>query len=161
LRYYASTSICNAPSYIYHDGIALAYWGSSMQTRNNEFLNVAMHEICHAMGVDHSALAQTLMYPTYQFDGTGVPKLYFLTYDDARALQSLYGTVPVSGTPGFVPHRYYLYSKMASGAFRRYSTYWKFADPEIGMINREEIQLYLSIPDPYLTNPTYIHKPGD
>lgn len=72
--------------------VRLAYYGHRMATRDNEFLNVAMHEIAHGTGMKHSQYSTAMMYATYQVVN-GVPRLYFLADDDIQGLQSLYGSV--------------------------------------------------------------------
>lgn len=47
---------------------------------------VATHELGHALGLDHSAVPNALMYPVLTPQTTG------LTQDDAAAIQALYGT---------------------------------------------------------------------
>ena len=61
-----------------------------------EFLEgVATHEIGHALGLDHSDLPNTLMFPTY-WDGCRI------AIDDLQGIWTLYGCpISVSGPSGF------------------------------------------------------------
>lgn len=52
----------------------------------NSFYIVAMHEIGHSIGIEHSSVFGSLMYPTYNSSLTG------LTSDDISAGRNIYGT---------------------------------------------------------------------
>jgi len=80
-----------------------------------DFQTVATHEIGHLIGLDHSGLANAVMYP-YGDSGTGGIK-YALAIDDAIGSAALYpnsaivnwvggikGTVTVDGSPAFGAH---------------------------------------------------------
>lgn len=60
-----------------------------------KLLWVAVHELGHSIGLEHSELKGAVMYPWYQhFEGGD----FNLTYDDIAGLQSIYGSPVVAST---------------------------------------------------------------
>lgn len=49
---------------------------------------MAVHEIGHSLGLDHSKKPEAIMYPTYRYAD---PNTFRLSADDIRSIQSLYG----------------------------------------------------------------------
>nr|XP_048290425.1 matrilysin [Myodes glareolus] len=52
------------------------------------FLYAATHEFGHSLGLSHSSVPESVMYPTYE---NGHPKDFGLTEDDIEGIQKLYG----------------------------------------------------------------------
>ena len=53
-----------------------------------KLLSVAVHELGHSIGLEHSQEKGAIMYPWYQhFDGDD----FDLTYDDIAGIQNIYG----------------------------------------------------------------------
>lgn len=50
---------------------------------------VAAHEFGHSLGLSHSSVSGSLMYPWYQ----GVTSMSKLPDDDKHGIQQIYGTV--------------------------------------------------------------------
>jgi hypothetical protein len=59
-------------------------WGVQFEAAKIDLVTVAAHEIGHALGLDHSQVRGSLMFPTY----SGVQR--FLDTDDIRGIQTLY-----------------------------------------------------------------------
>lgn len=78
--------------------------GSPTQAERNDFYNTVLHEIGHAIGIDHSDVRGALMSgpddygggPPYTDYGTGRATL---TADDIAAAQSLHGAPPNAAPP--------------------------------------------------------------
>ena len=61
--------------------------------KGKNLLWIALHEIGHAIGVKHSAVKQSIMYPYYRgYAG----KEFYLTADDNKGAQALYGKIMFS-----------------------------------------------------------------
>jgi len=61
---------------------------------------VAVHEIGHSIGLEHSNVRESIMFPWYKgYQGDEVP----LTYDDIVGIQALYGSKSVKPTPSKTP----------------------------------------------------------
>lgn len=73
-------------------------WGIFDGSEFDLFL-VATHEIGHALGLDHSAIPNALMYPVINRLTTGI------TEDDAAAIQALYGLPAPNRPPQEVPQQ--------------------------------------------------------
>ena len=61
-------------------------WTANTHSGTN-LLNVATHELGHALGLGHSNVANSVMAPYYQ----GYDPNFELKNDDIKAIQSLYG----------------------------------------------------------------------
>ncbi|EDO48606.1 predicted protein, partial [Nematostella vectensis] len=57
---------------------------------------VALHEFGHSLGIDHSEVHGSIMFPWYQ----GYKQKIQLTWDDVMAIQGIYGTVTVKPYTG-------------------------------------------------------------
>jgi predicted Zn-dependent protease len=88
-----AVSTNGGPSYFNHSFIQLATIGTSLSSRYNELLNVAMHEIGHAVGMNHTNIQTAMMSSSYTVLN-GIPQLYFMAPDDMQGLQSIYGSAP-------------------------------------------------------------------
>ena len=53
-----------------------------------DFLSVALHEVGHALGLDHSTVRGSVMYPTYDGCINNPPSL---TADDIAGIRAIYG----------------------------------------------------------------------
>ena len=109
--------VCISDADIEFDTGSFFYTPSYSSPPNNyfDFQTVATHEIGHLIGLDHSGLANAVMYP-YGDSGTGGIK-YSLAIDDEIGSAALYGngaivslvggikgTVTVGGSPAFGAH---------------------------------------------------------
>ena len=65
-----------------------------------DLLSVAIHEIGHNLGLDHSNVKRSIMYPFIQND------VQALHADDINGIQNLYGS-PISNKPGILCHTIY------------------------------------------------------
>uniref|UniRef100_A0A8I5ZMN5 Matrix metallopeptidase 7 n=1 Tax=Rattus norvegicus TaxID=10116 RepID=A0A8I5ZMN5_RAT len=63
------------------------YWTDGEDSGVN-FLFVATHELGHSLGLGHSSVPSSVMYPTYQGDHS---EDFSLTKDDIAGIQKLYG----------------------------------------------------------------------
>jgi hypothetical protein len=109
--------VCITDADIEFSADAFFYTPSYSHPPNNyfDFQTVATHEVGHMIGLDHSGLANAVMYPYGDF-GTGGIK-YALAIDDEIGSAALYpnsailswvggikGTVRVGGSPAFGVH---------------------------------------------------------
>jgi len=76
-------------------------WGESwtIGTAGIDIFWTALHEIGHTIGIEHSTIANTIMYAYYNPSVTG------LTADDIAAAQAIYGPSPVP-----VPAAFWLFA---------------------------------------------------
>ncbi|KAM3936194.1 collagenase 3-like [Leptodactylus fuscus] len=65
-------------------------WTLSQQG-TNIFL-VALHELGHTLGLDHSNLEEAIMYPTLLYNSMVDPSKFKLFKDDIQGIQALYGS---------------------------------------------------------------------
>ena len=65
-----------------------------------DLLSVAIHEIGHNLGLDHSNVKRSIMYPFIQND------VQTLHDDDVKGIQNLYGS-PISNKPGILCYTIY------------------------------------------------------
>lgn len=72
------------------------YTAKSNEDRTKrKLLWVAVHELGHSIGLEHSSIKGAVMYPWYQhFEGSD----FDLTYDDISGIQNIYGSPPASRT---------------------------------------------------------------
>lgn len=73
-------------------------------SRSNRGLNlllVAVHEIGHSLGLDHSKKREAIMYPTYRYTD---PNTFRLSADDIQSIQSLYGGPETSRPTPYQPN---------------------------------------------------------
>ncbi|CAG0896912.1 unnamed protein product [Cyprideis torosa] len=73
----------------------IQFWKQRAMTMREELslFTVAAHEIGHSLGLSHSSVQGSLMFPWY----SGIDYSYNLHVDDARAIQQLYGDTEDSG----------------------------------------------------------------
>jgi len=68
-----------------------AHWMATQFDKDfMDFLYCALHELGHAIGLDHSEDKDAIMYPIYEHPSGGLPFLQGLSYDDAVAARWLY-----------------------------------------------------------------------
>ena len=65
-----------------------------------DLLSVAIHEIGHNLGLDHSNVKRSIMYPFIQND------VQALHADDINGIQKIYGS-PISNKPGILCYTIY------------------------------------------------------
>ena len=65
-------------------------WDDNLGPADFDFFTVALHELGHSLGLDHSGVVGSVMYPVYG------GALRTLTADDIEGIQAIYG-VPVPG----------------------------------------------------------------
>lgn len=67
-----------------------------ISSASSDFFTVAVHELGHALGLSHSPVRQSIMFPYYK--GPEDPDTFSLGYDDILAMYELYSkSVNVSG----------------------------------------------------------------
>ncbi|MEM9767126.1 MAG: matrixin family metalloprotease, partial [Cyanobacteria bacterium P01_D01_bin.71] len=77
-------------------------WGTNQSGAQIDFLEVAVHEIGHALGLDHESGVSAVMNPTIKGRYSGLGSAFLLP-DDINGIQSLYGkgegsVKPLSGS---------------------------------------------------------------
>jgi hypothetical protein len=69
------------------------------QGGNVSFFLTLVHEIGHALGLDHSSDINSIMFPYISYRGIADLNTFTLSKDDILAIQFLYGTSPTTTTP--------------------------------------------------------------
>lgn len=68
------------------------YWTTSKLDDENEstdFFSVAVHELGHSLGLAHSTIPNSIMFPYYKGQGTDIQ----LDYDDVMAMYEIYSKI--------------------------------------------------------------------
>ncbi|CAG2058933.1 unnamed protein product [Timema podura] len=69
------------------------YWScAAMAPKSVDFFTVAVHELGHSLGLSHSPVSSSIMFPYYK----GFQRHFQLDYDDILAMYQLYSTAKVN-----------------------------------------------------------------
>jgi hypothetical protein len=77
----------------------VAWMASILDSNYANFLDVALHELGHAIGLDHSSDTDAIMFPRLEA-GLKLPALQGVAVDDAAGARFLYHQPPLDPTPG-------------------------------------------------------------